>query len=87
MLERIKRYLRYYTITIFENDKYWGQYSAKHRGQYLYINPREFGGAGLSTNKSECASHYSVDTCTEMIHKWIKAYYNANINKFNIIIK
>lgn len=60
---------------IFSNDKYDGDLSVEHRGGYCYINPKEFGGAGISFDRSQCAAFANIKQAKDFIDRWKREYY------------
>lgn len=76
----MKRFIRWLfgdnrKFEIFKNPDYNGHFSVKHMGGYLYINPTQFGGAGLSPYRKQCASHVKIEDALDLIKRWVIAKY------------
>lgn len=72
---------------IFRNNKYNNEYSVKHLGGYIYINPHQFGGAGISYDKSECGSHKTINQSIDFVEEWARICYDKKFSDLKIIIK
>ena len=60
-------------FTIFNNHCYSGDFSIRYLGKYLYINPVEFDGAGLSNYMDRCASFKTIEDANKFIIRWMSA--------------
>jgi len=74
------------TFIIFENTEYDGDFSVYHRGRYLYINPPQFGGAGLSWDRASCASHTVKAHAYDLIRRWFELYHGRPTSLKDLII-
>jgi len=73
------------------NPCYGGDFSVKHLGGWLYINPQFDGlidqGPGISYNRCMCGSLGSVDGAKRMIDEWTRVKYGKMISEVTVIVR
>lgn len=71
-------------FVVFSNPEYDGALSIKHRGGYVYINPPQFGGAGISCDPGACASMSTLEDVQDLLSRFVKLKYKKDITEFKI---